>query len=70
MSAPLAAAFETDMDLPDGYVIEWDAIDGSGNPVAGVVINSVSIFGTDLSGGVGGGELDVGPFMLVPGPGA
>lgn len=59
------------LDLPDGYVVTWAAVDPtSGADVAGVIVSGVSIFGTDLGGGGGGGSSGVGPFMLVPGPGA
>lgn len=71
MPAPIEGAIPEDLDLPDGYVIVWAAIDPvSGADVAGVRVNNVSIFGTQLdSGGTStGGTL--GPFMLVPGPGA
>jgi hypothetical protein len=60
-----------DLDLPDGYIVEWSAIDATtGADVAGVVVTNVSIFGTDLGGFGGGGPQIVGPYMLVPGPGA
>ena len=70
MSAPLIAAMPADLDLPDGYVVTWAAIDPTtGADVSGVVVSNVSIFGTRLGTGSSGGGL-VGPFMLVPGPGA
>jgi hypothetical protein len=60
-----------DMDLPDGYVMTWAAIDpNTGGDIAGVVVSNVSLFGTDLGTGGGGDGGLVGPFMLVPGPGA
>lgn len=65
--APMAA----DLDLPDGYTVEWSAIDANGANVAGVKVGNVSIFGTMLGEGVGGGgSVTVGPYMLVPGPNA
>ena len=70
MAAPLKAPMAPDLDLPDGYVVEWAAIDPTtGADVAGVVVSGVSIFGTVLGSGAGSG-LDFGPFMLVPGPNA
>jgi hypothetical protein len=59
------------LDLPDGYVVTWAAIDPTtGADVAGVKVMAVSLFGTLLGTGSGGGGDAVGPFMLVPGPGA
>lgn len=70
MAAPVIAPMPADLDLPDGYVVEWAAVDPStGNDVAGVVVSSVSLFGTMLGTGAGG-SIDLGPFMLVPGPAA
>ena len=70
MAQPLTAPMPPDLDLPDGYVVEWAAINPTtGANVAGVVVSGVSIFGTVLGAGFGG-ELNTGPFMLVPGPNA
>lgn len=70
MSAPVIAPIPPDLDLPDGYIVQWAAIDpATGADVAGVVVTNVSMFGTLLDAGAGGG-VTVGPFMLVPGPGA
>lgn len=58
------------LDLPDGYVVQWAAIDPTtGADVANVTVTGVSMFGTMLDQG-GGGPVVVGPFMLVPGTGA
>lgn len=71
MSQALTANMAGDLDLPDGYIVEWAAIDATGADVAGVIVNNVSIFGTMLgSAASSGGSSVVGPFMLVPGPGA
>jgi hypothetical protein len=60
-----------DLDLPDGYIVEWSAVDPvTGADVAGVVVSAVSIFGQDLGAGVSGGGDTPGPYQLVPGPGA
>ena len=70
MPQTLTAALPADLDLPDGYIVTWAAIDPTtGADVAGVVVSGVSLFGTKLGQG-GGGTSDLGPFMLVPGPGA
>lgn len=71
MSAPLVAPMPADLDLPDGYIVTWAAIDPTtGNDVSGVVVSNVSIFGTKLGTGGGNGNTTVGPYMLVPGPAA
>ena len=71
MSSPVTAGMPADLDLPDGYVMEWAAIDPTtGADVAGVVVSNVSIFGTALGTGSGNGSTVVGPYMLVPGPAA
>lgn len=72
MASPLTAAIAEELDLPDGYTLEWTAIDAGGTLVPGVVVNSVSIFGTMLGSGTGGGggSITTGPYMLVPGPSA
>ncbi len=70
MAAPLIAPIPPIMDLPDGYVVTWAAIDPStGADVAGVQVSGVSMFGTKL-GTDTSGSVTIGPFMLVPGPGA
>ena len=70
MSQPVIAPMPADLDLPDGYIVEWSAVDPTtGADVAGVVVSNVSIFGTMLGSGAGGG-IDLGPFMLLPGPAA
>jgi len=60
-----------DLDLPDGYIVTWAAIDPTtGADVAGVKVSGVSLFGTLLGTASGNGSFVVGPYMLVPGPGA
>ena len=49
MAQPLTAPMPPDLDLPDGYVVEWAAINPTtGADVSGVVVSGVSIFGTVL----------------------
>jgi hypothetical protein len=58
------------MDLPDGYIVRFNALDpNTGSPVAGVVVSNVSIYGANLGTSTTGTATE-GPFMLVPGPGA
>lgn len=71
MAQPLKAGMPPDLDLPDGYVVTWAAIDATtGADVSGVVVQDASIFGTALGAGFDQGGLVSGPFMLVPGPSA
>ena len=59
-----------ELDLPDGYRVVFAAVDpATGAAVSGVTVTDVSIFGTILGTG-SGTETVLGPFMLVPGPGA
>ena len=68
MPEALKASMPQLMDLADGYVVQWAAIDPTtGADVTGVIVQNVSIFGTLLGGDAAG---PLGPFMLVPGPGA
>ena len=68
MSVPLVASMPPDLDLPDGYVVTWAAIDPTtGSDVAGVVVSGVSLFGTLIGFQSGTGSTVVGPYMLVPG---
>lgn len=70
MAQPIEASMPQLLDLPDGYIIQWAAIDPTtGADVAGVKVKNVSLFGTLL--GTGTVAVDtLGPMMLVPGPGA
>ncbi len=66
MAAPLKAAMPENLDLPDGYMVEWAAINPTtGADVAGVVVNSVSIFGTTLGAGSAYNAGDVGNPILL-----
>lgn len=71
MATALKASLPDTLDLPDGYLVQWAAIDpATGADIAGVVVGNVSLFGTLLGTDGGGGGTPLGPFMLVPGPGA
>ena len=61
---PLTAAMPPDMDLPDGYIVRFNAIDATtGAAVANVVVSQVSIFGTRL-GTPGGADATYPPVLL------
>jgi len=67
VAEPLKAAMPPALDLPDGYIVEWAAIDATtGADVAGVVVGDVSIFGTALGTAGQGGPLQGGdnPILL------
>lgn len=68
MARPLIAGLPPDCDLPDGYIVRFNAIDpNTGAAITGVQVSAVSIFATNL--GLETSET-FGPFKLVPGPGA
>jgi hypothetical protein len=49
MAEPVIAPMPPGLNLPDGYVVTWAAIDATtGDDVSGVVVSEVSIFGTAL----------------------
>jgi hypothetical protein len=68
MAQPFIQPLPPDLSLYAGCVIRVTAIDPTtGNTVAGVVLNNVSLFVTNLVGG-SNDALAVGPFKLVTGP--
>lgn len=70
MAAPVIAGMPPSLDLDAGWQITLEALDPTtGNPVAGVTVANVSLMVRNLGGGAAD-QLAVGPFMLVPGPGA
>ncbi len=71
MAQPLDVSMPPFLDLGDGYVVQWSAIDPvTGADVAGVKVTGVSLYGTLLGTAAGSTNQPVGPYMLVPGPGA
>lgn len=70
MAQKLTAALPPELDLDDLYTIRVAAIDpATGDDVAGVVVSNVQIVATNI-GAAADASLEVGPFMLVPGPDA
>jgi len=62
---PYIAPMPPWLDLGAGYKLQVNAVDPTtGDQVTGVVISDFSIIVDNLSGG----NLEAGPFMLVPGP--
>ena len=70
MANAVDAVLPQDLDLPDGYVVQWTAIDATGALVAGVVVNNVSLFGTHLPDATIDGGGTPSDWFLVPGPGS
>lgn len=67
MSQPLEASLPQNLDLGQGYTLRVTALDATtGNLVAGVKVGQVVITATNVLGG----NIESGPFLLVPGPGA
>lgn len=69
MAIPLEAGMPPDTELDYGCQVVFDAID----PVSGASVSGVLFTGGVLYVDVTQGDvtqLSVGPFMLVPGPGA
>lgn len=63
------AGLPEDLDIGSGYTIRVTALDPtSGNPVPGVTMSNLVLTAEQISGTPE--ELQVGPFMLVPGPNA
>jgi len=58
-----------DLDLIGGWKLRVTAVDASGAVVSGVTVSDMTIV-ADSPTSATGVELEVGPFMLVPGPGA
>ena len=57
--------------IGDGWTIEFAAVNTtSGAAVSGVNVSNVNVGANDVSAGGGTTSEVVGPYMLVPGPGA
>lgn len=63
------AGLPEDLDIGSGYTLRVSALDPTnGNPVSGVTVSNLIFTAEQVSGTPEG--LQVGPFMLVPGPNA
>lgn len=70
MAAPMTTGIPEALDLASGYVVRFAALDPTtGAAVANVTVSNASLYVTAVGGG-GTETLNVGPFMLVPGPAA
>lgn len=70
MATPLNAPMPPNLDLGPGYTLRVTALAVSdGSVVSAVNVSNFSVLATDVVGD-GGASLEVGPYMLVPGPGS
>lgn len=70
MAVPLDAPMPAKLDLGPGFTLRVTALStADGSVVSGVSVSQFSVL-LDPSAGVNLGVLEVGPYMLVPGPDA
>ena len=70
MATPLNAPMPEGLDLGPGFTLRVTALAVSdGSVVSAVNVSNFSVLADDVAGD-GGASLEVGPYMLVPGPGA
>ena len=72
MAQKLTAGFPPDLDLPANFIVQLSAVNPStGALVSGVNVSNVAIMALPAVPGTDDSGLEpVGPFLLVPGPGA
>lgn len=70
MAEPFDAALPPAIALTGSYTIRLTALDPtSGDKVAGVTVSNLAMYIDNIGEG-GVSDLGVGPYMVVPGPGA
>lgn len=70
MPAPMVAPLPPALDLDDGYIVRFAALDPTtGATVANVTVSAATLQVVNLSGS-DVAALQSGPFILVPGPSA
>lgn len=70
MAELLQASMPLSVDLGQGYTLQIAAIDQvTGNTIAAVTVSNMTLEVAAVAGG-SPADLQSGPFMLVPGPGA
>lgn len=69
MAQKIDVGLPQDLDLGAGWSIRCTTVDSSGALVAGVNVSNMAIVADSPTSSTGQ-ELQVGPFMLVPGPNA
>lgn len=71
MAVPLNAPLPPDLDLGPGWTLRVTAIStADGSVVSGVKVSNFGVIVDDAGGLIDTGILEVGAYMLVPGPGA
>ena len=71
MPVPLDAPLPPNLDLGPGFTLRVTALStADGTVVSGVKVTNLGVELNDLDGTIDTGGLAVGPFLLVPGPGA
>ncbi len=70
MAVPLDAPMPANLDLGPGFTLRVTALStADGSVVSGVTVSNFGVIVPDDGSGTVG-NLEFGPFMLVPGPGA
>lgn len=67
MAQKIDVAMPQDLDLTAGWTVRVTAVDSTGALVSGVNVSNMAMIADAPLGNVT--TLEVGPFMLVPGPG-
>jgi len=71
MAVPLDASLPPYLNLGPGFTLRVTALStADGSVVSGVTVSNFGVLVDDAGGTVDTGVLEVGPYMLVPGPGA
>jgi len=71
MAVPMDAALPPDLDMGPGFTLRVTALSTTdGSVVTGVKVSNFGVLVGDAGGAIDLGNLVVGPFVLVPGPGA
>jgi hypothetical protein len=69
MAVPIEASLPPNLDLGPGFTLRVTALSTTdGSVVSGVTVSNFSVLVDDAGGAIDTGNLEVGPYMLVPGP--
>lgn len=71
MAVPLDAPLPPNLDLGAGWTLRVTALStADGSVVSGVSVSNFGVIVGDGGGTIDTGTLEIGPYMLVPGPAA
>lgn len=70
MAQKIAVQMPQDLDLVAGWTIRVTAVDSTGAVVSAVKVSNLAIIADQAVPQTAGETAQLGPFMLVPGPGA